>query len=109
MLLPKTLKMGVHTFKIIYPYVFDNSTITGLCCLETKEIKIKRVTQTGEVQSETNRLTCFFHEIIHVIDDLYCMGLIGKECVKEDLIDALSEGVVQVLKENPQLLDVLKQ
>ena len=106
MKMPKTLKIGGHNFRIRYPYIFDKDDLTGQYCPETDEIKIKQVTLAGEVQSETNLHICFFHEVLHAINDIYCMSQLDRECNPENLIDSLAEGIYQVLIDNPGLKDL---
>lgn len=99
-LFPDTLKIGVHKYKIKHPHTFDSDNLTGQHCSETAEIRIKERTLSGEMQTDTAQTVCFFHEILHAIDNIYCMNSIGKECNAEYLIDALAEGLVQVLFDN---------
>lgn len=98
--LPKSLKIGGRNFTIRYPYVFDSDNLTGQYCPEIDEIRIKQVTKAGEVQSEPNQGVCLIHEVLHAINDIYCMHQIGKECDPEVLLDALAEGVYQILADN---------
>ncbi|MDO9463788.1 MAG: hypothetical protein Q7J67_00565 [bacterium] len=100
MIFPKTIKIGAHTYQVKHPYIFSNDTLTGQCCLEVGEIRIKAMTPAGEIQTNTAQLVCFFHEILHAINYTNCMENLGKECDPEKLIDALAEGMVQVLIDN---------
>jgi len=107
MKLPSKIKIGGHNYKIRYPYIFDKDNLTGQYCPETDEIKIKQITLSGAIQSETSQILSFFHEILHAINGIYCMYNLGKECNTEDLIDALSEGIYQVLIDNPELREII--
>ena len=94
------IKIGSHNLKVKHPYIFSKDDLVGQYCSEVGEIRIKERTLAGEIQTDTSQLVSFFHEIYHGINGIYCMNNIGKECNTEDLIDALSEGMVQVLVDN---------
>jgi hypothetical protein len=83
-----------------HPYVFSDEKLVGQYCAEAGEIRIKERTLAGEIQSDMSQLVSFFHEILHGVNDIYCMGNIGRECDTEQLINAISEGLVQVLIDN---------
>jgi len=98
---PKTFKLGGHTYRVLYPYCFDEtSEFTGQNDSETKTIKIKATTLGGSQQSPTNQFVVFMHEVVHSIDQIFCMDSIGSECNKEALLDGISEGLTQFLLEN---------
>lgn len=107
MIFPKSLKIGIHTYQVKCPYIFSSDTLTGQWCHEAGEIRIKERTPAGEMQTETSKLVCLFHEILHAINYIYCMNNIGKECNSERLIDAISEGLIQVLLDNDLLVNKL--
>ena len=108
-MIPKTLKIGGHNFKIRYPYIFDKDNLTGQYCPETDEIKIKQLTLSGEAQAKSSQYICFLHEILHAINDIYCMNQLGRECNTEEIIDALAEGMYQVLVDNGYLVEESKK
>lgn len=97
---PEKLKIGSHILEVKHPYVFSTDNLVGQYCSEAGEIRIKEVTLAGEVQTDTSQLVSFFHEILHGINGVYCMDQIGEKCNTELLIDALAEGLVQVLVDN---------
>ena len=109
MIFPKNLKIGTHTYQVKYPYIFSNDTLIGQWCSGAGEIRIKERTKAGEMQTETSKLVCLFHEVLHAINYIYCMNNIGKECDSESLIDAISEGLVQVLLDNDLLVIKLEE
>ena len=100
-LLPKEFKLGGHVYTVKSSHVFSEDTsVTGQHSTEVKEIRIKGVTPGGAKQAVTNQFQVFFHEVLHAIDQIYCMDSVGKEFPKELLLDALAEGMTQFLLEN---------
>ena len=95
MTIPKTLKIGGHNFKIIYPYRFKERfdrlgwTDLDLCKIHlsgTDNIDKLPISKIEEV---------FIHEMLHAIDEVY-----NANKLDEDTVKRLSCGLYQVLKDN---------
>ena len=100
-MIPKKFKLGAHTYKVLFPYVFsDSPEFTGQHDTGLREIKVRGVSAGGGKQAETNVFQVFLHEVIHAIDHTYCMGMIGSDTNGESLIDGISEGLSQFLLDN---------
>jgi hypothetical protein len=98
---PKTFKLGGHTYKVLHPYVFEEvDGLTGQNSCERRLIKVRNTTEGGATQAETHQFRVFMHEVVHAIDQIFCMDSIGSECNKEALLDGISEGLTQFLLEN---------
>jgi hypothetical protein len=102
MKIPKRIKIGGCTYRVIMPYVFrDNeSCLVGMCDTSLQEIKIATVNQYGEKRHEEALEHTLMHEILHAVDFVYgCeIGNKGSEC--EDIIDQLARGLLQVIRDN---------
>jgi len=105
MKIPKKLKIGGHVYKITHPYIFTERYDRGGDCSNiTKELRIVGEQDEGEVRSESYISVVFLHEILHAID--HQSGLqqfIGDG--GEERIEALSEGLFQVLRDNKLRFD----
>jgi hypothetical protein len=101
MTFPPSLKIGPHTYTVIYPHHFrERDDYQGQADHALKEIRISGVDCNGNQRPDSALLETFFHEIVHCVDIIYCMDKIGKEEEKERLIEGLSNGLAQVLIDN---------
>jgi hypothetical protein len=101
MKIPKKVDVGGVTFKVIFPYTFtERSDIFGRVDFAIQTIMITNTTATGQKCPLAHSWQIFWHEIIHCIDCQYCGNRIGDEVDKEDLIEAVSIGLVQVFRDN---------
>jgi len=100
--IPKTIKIGGHNYKIIFPYVFtERLDISGDNDHDKKIIRITKDSPDGP-RSESAIDVTFIHEILHGIDHLTGHDMFtGEEGEKK--IEALSEGIYQVLIDNGYL------
>jgi len=99
MKIPKTIKIGGHTVKIVYPYVFtERGDLTGQFDKPMSEIRIAKITNDVE-RSESEIAVTFLHEILHGVD--YVTGqrvFDGPD--GESKIEGISEVLFQVLRDN---------
>ncbi len=99
MKIPKILKIGGHQYKIIFPHIFtERFDRVGDIDYSKKIIRIAR--DCGNEKRVDSAITVtFIHEVLHAIDDLT-----GHEMFSgnngEKLVEALSEGIYQVLIDN---------
>ena len=104
-IIPKTLKIGGHQYKIIFPYQYVERWDRWGDCDDTQ--KVIRITDSdggGQKRAESSTIVTFIHEILHAID--YLTGhkqFSGDEGEKR--IEALSEGIYQVFKDNKLRFD----
>lgn len=100
MKIPKTLKIGGHDIKVIYPYVFTEvDGKYGQFDHAAKEIRISNLDSGGQERAESGVLVTLLHEIVHVVD--YLTGHHGFSGDNgENKIEGLSEGLFQVLRDN---------
>ncbi len=99
MKIPKTIKIGGHNYEIIFPYVFtERFDRCGDIDYEKKLIRVSK-NSFDEPRSESAISVTFIHEILHGIDNLAGHDMFaGDEGEKK--IEALSEGIYQVLVDN---------
>jgi hypothetical protein len=103
MVLPKSIKIGQYTYQVIFPYRFkERSDYAGQADHDLLELRISDVDQCGNIRPDSATFVVFIHEILHCIDRIYCMNRIGKEQAKEELIEALAQGITQVFVDNDQ-------
>jgi hypothetical protein len=102
-ILPKTIKIGQHTYQVIFPYRFKERTdYSGQADHSLLEIRICDLDPGGTTRPDSVIFGDFIHEILHCIDRIYCMSRIGKAQAKEELIEALAQGITQVLVDHNQ-------
>jgi hypothetical protein len=108
MQIPKTLKIGAHQYKVIFPYQFKERTdICGMSDSRLRRIMVSEIDGNGESRPDTDILSTLFHEILHAIDSIYCGFQIGKECNRDDLTESIAQGLAQVYIDNPELKDLI--
>ena len=106
MRLPKTIKIGGHQYRVIFPYIFtERNDRTGDCDFSGKIIRIVEAVG-GEKRSDSAIVTTLIHEILHAIDNVTGQKMFDTTN-GEDMIDGLSEGIYQVLVDNPKLKDII--
>ena len=99
MKLPKKLKIGGHTWAVLYPYTFiDADNLEAQCEPNKLELRIR-----NNGQAESCVWVSLFHEVLHAIDK--CAGYKILERLEQDertdgYVDALAEGLYQVLNDN---------
>ncbi len=98
------LKIGAGQYKTIFPYHFkERIDLCGHVDYALLEIRVTDMDQAGNKRPDINTMKTYFHEMVHCIDEAYCMDLLGKEIDKERLVEALAEGLTQVFIDNDLL------
>ena len=103
MKIKERIKIGGHIFRVEFPYSFmERTDLSGQCDVPLLTIRIADVDGGGNRIPETRILQAFMHELIHAVDSIYCARRIRDKTIDdpERVIDALAEGLVQVLLEN---------
>ena len=100
MKIPKSLKVGGHTYKVILPYHFkEKYDIFGQSHHPSQEIRIGTDDGNGIRRNEEGIETTFIHEILHCVDKIY-NGDELFEKLGETGIEKIAEGLYQVFKDN---------
>lgn len=73
------------------------------------EIFITSTDASGNARTHSEVMRTFIHEIIHAIDKIYCMDNLGAKINKETITDALAEGFVQVILDNPLIFTTISE
>ena len=98
--IPNKLKVGGFYYKIIKNHKFPvkNELIgeTSHCELEIRLSAEYRNEGTKYAPEKIEE--AFIHEVIHTIDSVY-----NRQDLGEDTVDKLSQGLYQVIKDNPKL------
>ena len=106
MRMPSTLKIGGHQYKVVFPYVFtERKDRNGDCDFSGKVIRIVEFVE-GEKRSNSAIVTTLIHEILHAIDNVTGQNMFDVNN-GESMADGLSEGIYQVLIDNPELKEIL--
>lgn len=93
MKIPKEVKIGGLTYKVIQNYIFtERVDLRGQCDNTAQEIRLM-----GKISQESIEQT-FFHELLHAIDNVY-----NAYKLDDDTTERLSQGLYQVLKDNFKL------
>lgn len=87
--IPNKIKVGGHDVKVETNVKFDSPQSAGYSNLSEAIIRI------SEGMSPDSVAQTFLHEILHLVERVYCPTK-----VKEEVIEQLSEGLYQVLKDN---------
>jgi hypothetical protein len=101
MKIPRRIKVAARWFRVRFPHLFnERADIFGRCDFNRGHILITNLDQGGNICSDEQTAIVFWHELFHLVDYTYCMNKIGQEFDKESLIDALAQGLVQILADN---------
>lgn len=107
MKIPSTIKIGGHQYKIIFPYVFtERYDRYGDSDFSKKIIRIRKAIN-GAPLAESGIIVVLIHEVLHAIDNTLGYDLFSGND-GERALEGLSEGIYQVLVDNPKLREVLK-
>lgn len=102
---PKVLDIAGQRYKIKYPYTFtERDDIFGRVDFARGVIWVTDVDGAGNKCSDDHAAAIFWHEVVHVIDRIYCLNGIGEEGDKEKMMDGIAAGIYQILKDNYQPL-----
>jgi hypothetical protein len=98
--LPESVKIGPHTYKIVFPYHFKERTDHFAQADHALfEIRITDVDQCGNIRPDVAILHTFFHELVHCIDEVYFYRCLFKDKDRERCVDILSAGMTQAFDE----------
>ena len=95
MKIPAKLKVGGITYKVIKGYKFTEIELGGQACHTEAEIRLSDTGHGGREYAIEKKEEIFLHEILHAVDCIYNTGE-----TEEAVIDRLSNGLYQVLKDN---------
>ena len=99
-MLPQSVKVGGHRYKVVYPYAFiDRSDVRGLADHMLYEIRVSAHDGDGNIRPESAIKETFLHEILHCADNLAGHHLFDLS-EKEPSIEGLSEALFQILRDN---------
>ena len=97
----ETIRIGPIDFKYVESELIvsnDAKQLDGKITYNKQQIEV------ASPYPEQYRRLVLWHEIVHGI-----LNLAGRDCDDEGLIDALAGGIVQVLRDNPQLREFIEQ
>ena len=103
MKIPKTLKIGGRDYRVLYPHIFNDSqqALNGQHDADSQLIKVCDVDSFGRKRHPQAVIQAFLHETLHAIDLVYgCGTLGGMSQAGENILEQLSEGLLQVLQDN---------
>ena len=105
MRLPKKVKVAGHMYKVLFPYKFKGKLnyLLGQCDINKLALKIADRDRHGSKLTDGMVEQIFIHELTHAINFHYDCGL-----RRESQTQRFSEGLYQVLKDNPKLLRRIK-
>jgi len=99
MKIPKTVKVGAHTYKVEYPFGFENSTYLGFHKGYEKVIRLAAESD-GRPLAETEILSVFIHELIHAVNYNSDDFIIPKGEHGETRVEMLAQGLAALLVDN---------
>jgi len=102
--IPKNLKIGGHNYKIIFPYTFtERYDRCGDC--EYSDTTIRIAESSYEIpRAKSAIIVTLIHEVLHAIDNLTGHGIFEGNG-GEAKVEALSEGIYQVLIDNKYITE----
>ena len=101
MKIPKSIKIGGHVVKVLYPYNFtERNDIDAQCDHCLNEIRISGYDISGLRMAESVLMVNFIHEVLHRIDVISGHKVFFKN---EPAIEGISEIIYQVLVDNGYL------
>jgi hypothetical protein len=98
--MPKTVKVGVHTYSILRKSKSQMGDDLGTCDFNELQILLRKQLRKS-VSKET-----LIHEILHAAT---YPSLNEKTMTDEDFVTAVSPVLLQVLQDNPELVEYLTQ
>lgn len=107
---PDTIKVNGHDYKVLFPYKFtERSDLCGQSDGGLLELRICELDSGGSTKPDSLIAVTMLHELLHSID--HCSGLNelnGGSKEQERIVECLSNGLYQVFKDNPSLLEMFK-
>jgi hypothetical protein len=107
---PKTIKIGGHDYKVLFPYSFkERSDFNGQSDNELNEIRVCEVDQCANTRPDSCIAVTMIHEILHSISHVSGMRVLNSGSKEdEQVIEMLANGLYQVFHDNKTLLDIFK-
>ena len=100
MKIPKKIKVAGKTYKVIYPYVFQERTDNlGQSNHIQQKILIANFDKSGDKLADETVDETFMHEILHCVDWAYMDSQL-REKIGEDGLACVANGLYQALKDN---------
>lgn len=96
--MPKTIKVGPHTYSVLRKTKFQMPEQIGGCDFDALQLSIRQRIKKSVAQ-ET-----LLHELIHACTS---PSFNEKTMTDEEFVTAVSPMLLQVLKENPELVEYL--
>ena len=107
MQLPNTIKIGGHTYKVIFPYIFkERLDLQGQHDFAVKEIRLASVDMANQERVTSDVYVTFIHEVLHAIDAITGHHIFENN---ENAIEGFSECLYQILVDNEWIEKKLDQ
>jgi len=101
MKIPKSIKIGGHIVKVVFPYGFkERADLAAQCDHNMNEIRIDTLDISHVERPESGVMVDFIHEVLHRIDHISGHKIFRDN---EPAIEGISEGIYQVLVDNGYL------
>ncbi|MCK5019419.1 MAG: hypothetical protein KAS32_20340 [Candidatus Peribacteraceae bacterium] len=101
---PRVIKIGGREFEVKHPYTFiEEPNMKGQIDFGLQEIRVTEKYISGGLSHIDNQKEALFHEILHGIDEVF-----NANGLNHDTLSRISEGVYQVLKDNPDFVGLFK-
>jgi hypothetical protein len=110
MTLPDSVKIGGHTYSLLFPYCFkERADLSGQKDSDLLEIRVSEVDSCGNVRADSVIAVTMIHELIHAIDSSAGLKELNNGSKEQErIVECLANGLYQVFKDNPCLLDIFK-
>jgi len=108
--LPSTIKIGGHNYTVLFPYHFkERVDLSAQHDGDMLELRITELDSCGNLKPDSIIAATVLHELIHGIDRCSGLGELNNGSKEsERIVECLANGLYQVLKDNPALLDMFK-
>lgn len=94
-MIPKKLKIGGQDFEVVIDDTTSSANFLGLCDVDTLKITLSKKHPLAKQKQ------VFLHEVLHAVFHMMAMDSIeGVKDKEEYIIDALSQGLYAVIKDN---------
>jgi hypothetical protein len=97
--IPNKLKVGGINYKVIKNYEFIETELGGQALHTEALIRLSQKGYNNGTYTKEKQEEVFMHELLHCVDRIYNNGKL-----EEDVVDRLSQGLYQVLKDNKMLV-----
>ena len=99
--LPNSIKIGGRNFTVKFPHEFRDNELQGEIRYGTQEIHIGDKDLYGKTPHKDSCKQALVHEILHGIDLVF-----NAHSLSHDDTTRLSEGIFQVLNDNPEFVEL---